>query len=431
MAAVPSAPADFVRENSEAQRFRVGDVIGERYQLLECIGVGAMGTVFRAHDRVLDAALALKLIRVDPEHTNTQRATQRLLLEARAIARISHPGIVRVFDFGCVKNVPFIAMELLRGESLLEFSEREGPLDPLRAVRVMLPVADAISVAHRRGVVHRDIKPETVILARDEFGRIQPKVVDVGVARLRVGGAGLTRPGALLGTPDYMAPEQAQGEPDVDQRADVFAFAVVLYELLTRRRPFSNGKSNYLSVLKAVVSEPARPITELGIAEPELWSILSRALEKSREARWESLRAMAEALAFWLIDKGVYADEYGASLRSTFLLSPPDTPLTLGSGERESRTLRRLAPPLAEAVPTDGAEDEDTAPPPALAVPPLISLPEMPSALPLAPLQMPVAPRAGALAAKTARPFPALLLLLIAVLVAALTTAVAFWLRTR
>jgi serine/threonine protein kinase len=97
---------------SEPAGFRAGDLIGERYQLCECIGAGAMGAVFRAHDRLLDAEIAMKLVRVDPEHPDAERATQRLLLEARAIARISHPGIVRIFDFGCVGGVPFIAMEL-------------------------------------------------------------------------------------------------------------------------------------------------------------------------------------------------------------------------------------------------------------------------------------------------------------------------------
>jgi serine/threonine protein kinase len=425
---------DFFEEDSDGARFRVGDLIGERYQLLECIGVGAMGTVFRAHDRVLDASLALKLIRIDPQHTNTERATHRLLLEARAIARISHPGIVRVFDFGCVKNVPFIAMELLRGESLLDFAEREGPVEPLRAVRMLLPVADAISVAHRRGVVHRDIKPENVILAKDEFSRIQPKVVDFGVARLRVGGAGLTRPGALLGTPDYMAPEQAQGEPDVDQRADVFAFAVVLYELLTQRRPFSHGKANYLSVLKAVVSEPARPLIDFGVDEPELWSIIARALEKSRDARWQTLRAMAEALAFWLLDKGVYADAYGASLRSTYLVGDPEVEPTLGSGERESSTLRRV--PADPVVPVASAPDDaepPTLPPPALLAAEPAGPSELPSAFPLATvLQASGEALQGPKTIESApsRPLSSVLLALASALVGAATTAGWFWLHS-
>jgi serine/threonine-protein kinase len=341
--------------------FREGDVIGDRYELCESIGVGAMGAVFRAHDRLLDAEIAMKLMRVDVDHADAERATQRLLVEARAIARISHPGIVRVFDFGCVGGVPFIAMELLNGESLLELMQREGPLDPVRAVRMMLPVADAISVGHRRAVVHRDIKPENVILATDELGRVQPKLVDFGVARLREGGSGLTRPGALMGTPDYMAPEQAQAEPDVDHRADVWAFAVLLYELMTLRRPFSDGKrSGYLSILKAVVSEAPHSLEERGVTDAALWNVLERAIQKSRDRRWQSMREFGDALAEWLLYQGVEEDAYGVSLRTRW-----GTQAAHGSSARppESDHLQSLT--LRRVLLKKRDEADPTLPPPA------------------------------------------------------------------
>jgi serine/threonine protein kinase len=410
-----------------APGFRVGDLIGERYVLQECIGSGAMGAVFRAHDRVLDAPLALKLIRLDPERTDNERATRRLLQEARAIARISHPGIVRVFDFGCVGGVPFIAMELLRGESLLEFLVREGPLDPVRAVRTILPVLDAVSVAHRRGVVHRDIKPENVFLASDEFGRARPKLVDFGVARLREGGHGLTRPGALLGTPDYMAPEQAQAEPDIDQRADVWACAIVLYELMTLRRPFNDGQSSYLAVLKAVVSEPARPIAEFGVNDEALWGIIRKALAKSRDERFQSVRAFGEALAFWLIDQGVLEDAYGASLRTSWLLGDHGEPPP-SSVESESVTLRRARPLISE-----GSSDEDelgTEPPPAMAVPPRLGSPlplAEPSLRPRPPISRFQERRPNTLESANSRQLSPLAAAIVAAVVAALATASIFW----
>ncbi|MFZ5891580.1 MAG: serine/threonine-protein kinase [Myxococcota bacterium] len=357
-------PDSFFEATSEPAGFRAGDVIGERYQLCECIGTGAMGAVFRAHDRLLDAEIAMKLVRVDPDHPDAERATQRLLLEARAIARISHPGIVRIFDFGCVGGVPFIAMELLNGESLLELMLREGPIEPVHAVRLLLPVADAISVSHRRAVVHRDIKPENVFLATDELGRIQPKLVDFGVARLREGGSRLTRPGALMGTPDYMAPEQAQAEPDVDHRADVWAFAVVLYELMTLRRPFSNGKqTGYLAILKAIVSEPPYSLAERGVSDPALWRIIERALEKRRENRWQSMRELGDALAEWLLDKGIEEDAYGGSLRTRWAKQSGSMTVAKPEAELESITVRRFPPPAGD----DGA----TLPPPATATPEL------------------------------------------------------------
>jgi eukaryotic-like serine/threonine-protein kinase len=352
---------------SEPPGFRAGDVIGERYELCECIGAGAMGAVFRAHDRLLDAEIAMKLVRVDPDHPDAERATQRLLVEARAIARISHPGIVRVFDFGCVGGVPFIAMELLNGESLLELMLREGPLDPVRAVRMLLPVVDAISVGHRRSVVHRDIKPENVFLATDELGRMQPKLVDFGVARLREGGSRLTRPGALMGTPDYMAPEQAQAEPDVDHRADVWAFAVVLYELITLRRPFSDEKhTGYLAILKAIVSEPPHSLAERGVTDPALWRVIERALDKRRERRWQTMRELGDALAEWLLDKGVEEDAYGVSLRTRWgAQAVAASALKSPHPELESLTIRRFPPGSPEG------EESVTVPPPATASPAL------------------------------------------------------------
>jgi serine/threonine-protein kinase len=432
--------AESLVEPSSAPGFRPGDVVGERYQLLELIGTGAMGAVFRAHDRVLDAPLAMKLIRLDPDCTDNERATQRLLLEARAIARISHPGIVRVFDFGCSGGVPFIAMELLNGESLLDLMLREGPLDPVEAVRMMLPIADAISVAHRRSVVHRDIKPENVFLAKDEFSRIQPKLVDFGVARVREGGSGLTRPGALMGTPDYMAPEQAQAEPDVDHRADVWAFAVVLYELMTLRRPFSEGgHASYLMVLKAIIAADPKPLTEFGVGDEALWEVLKKALAKNRSQRWQSLRALGEALAFWLMDRGVMEDAYGSSLRSVWLNGDHDAePESAKSSERESITLRRAATAEAPKPAPASMSDSETLPPPAVAAPPLMAVPvesgvREPRAAEASGVKMTSERRSAERGAATLESVPArrlspVALALVAALAAAIATATVFWL---
>lgn len=348
------------------QRFRPGDVISERYELLDCIGSGAMGAVYRAHDQVLDADVAVKLIRVDPERADRDRATQRLLLEARAIARISHPGIVRVFDFGCTDAAPFIVMELLEGETLSAVQAREGVLSPELAIQKLLPIADAVHVAHRRGVVHRDIKPENVFLSRDELGRTQPKLVDFGVARFRERGRALTRPGMLMGTPDYMAPEQARAEPDVDQRADVWAFGVVLYELVTGRRPFAQQRPSYLAVLQAIVSEQPTPTLELGVGDAALWAILEKSLAKSRSERWLDLRQMGTALARWLLDRGISEDACGVSLRTHWIAVEPS--------QRETKRLleRGLEPPTLRRTDADAAMlSGDTQPPPALSSPDL------------------------------------------------------------
>jgi serine/threonine-protein kinase len=208
--------------------------------------------------------------------------------------------------------------------------------------------------------VHRDIKPENVFLAKDELGRCEPKLVDFGVARLREGGTRLTRPGALMGTPDYMAPEQAQAEPDVDHRADIWAFAVVLYELMTLRRPFSQGaQQSYLMILRAIVSEPPEDIAQFGVAEPELWVILQRALAKRREQRFQSMRELGDALAAWLLEKGIGEDAYGSSLRARWLVGEG---AQASAAEFESITVRRASPKQTD-------EDGLTLPPPATATP--------------------------------------------------------------
>jgi serine/threonine-protein kinase len=287
--------------------------------------------------------------------------------------------------------------------------------------------------------VHRDIKPENVFLAKDEFSRVQPKLVDFGVARVREGGSGLTRPGALMGTPDYMAPEQAQAEPDVDHRADIWAFAVVLYELMTLRRPFSEGSHvSYLSVLKAIVSADPRPLTELGVGDDALWSILAKALAKDRAKRFQSLRAMGEALAFWLIDHGVIEDAYGSSLRAVWLSGDHDEePPRPSSSERESITLRRVSPAADE--PAGSMSDSETLPPPATASPPLVAAPSdsgpreimrvaEPSGVKTVLGRRSLGPAAGTLASTPLRRLSPLALALVAALAAAVTTAAAFWL---
>jgi serine/threonine-protein kinase len=240
-------------------------------------------------------------------------------------------------------------------------------MDAETAVRRTLPIADAIAVANRRGVVHRDIKPENVFLARDEFGRIQPKLVDFGVARLRERGAALTRPGVLMGTPDYMAPEQARAEPDVDQRADVWAFAVVLYELMTGRRPFARENASYLAILKAIVSEPPVPIHSLGAGDAALWTILERALAKRPSDRYGGLRELGEALAGWLLARGVSEDAYGASLRTNWAMVSGASRCST-----DSRAGGRIDPPTLPRAP-DQAELAfgETLPPPAVPVPQL------------------------------------------------------------
>ncbi|HEY3233567.1 MAG TPA: serine/threonine-protein kinase [Polyangiaceae bacterium] len=299
--------------------FRPGEVIADRYRLTHKVGEGAMGMVWVARNELLDVDVAIKLMRFDARSDPTNQYN-RLLQEARAAARLGHPAIVRVFDFGrTAEGTPFIVMELLQGESLADIMSREGRVDAIFAVRMLLPIVDALATVHDNGIVHRDIKPENIFIARDEYGRQHPKIVDFGVARFAETGHSLTRSGALMGTPDYMAPEQARGDPEVDHRSDVWALSVVLYEMMTGRLPFGDAETNYLAVLHSIVNDPVTPTLSFGVGDPQLWLILERGLRKSSDERWDNIRVMGEALALWLYERGAREDAYGASLKTTWL----------------------------------------------------------------------------------------------------------------
>lgn len=317
--AVPLAPDAVGNRRSDpgarARRYHAGEVIAEKYLLGRVLGQGGMGDVWLAHNQTLDIDVAIKLIRA--ESANADLA-DRLLTEARAAARLGHPAIVRINDFGKTSlGDPYIVMELLDGEDLAKTLVARGRLSPMKAVRSLLPIAHALTTAHTKGIVHRDLKPGNIFLAKTDEGHINPKLVDFGVAKLE--NEHPPRPshtGALFGSPLYMSPEQARGD-DVDHRADIWALAVVLYETMVGRPPF-DGK-NYNAVLYSITTNPPTPITDFALGDPELWAILDRALQKDPDRRWYSMRDFGEALARWLQDRGVFADITGASLETNWL----------------------------------------------------------------------------------------------------------------
>lgn len=342
--AVPSPPPD-----PDERRYQSGDVIAEKYRLDSAIGQGGMGAVWRAQNLVLDVTVAIKLIN---RQVASEEARKRLLIEARAAAQLAHPSIVRVHDFGTTeRGDPFIVMEHLRGEALASIVDRKGALEPTASVRLTLPVLAALVTAHNKGIVHRDIKPDNIILGKDENGNTVPKLVDFGIAKVSVGSDNLDEPsddsdeveaagrlarrltqsGRIVGSPDYMSPEQARGD-DVDARSDLWSLAVVLYEAMTGLAPF-HGASVDQVLIDVLVGEPAST-TSLGIGDASLWQILKRALTKRKEHRWQSAREMGHALATWLLTQGVDTDITGASVRehwlegtsSAVLSTPPPSP---------------------------------------------------------------------------------------------------------
>jgi serine/threonine-protein kinase len=294
-------------------------MIAGRYELVRLLERGGMGTVWVAHNRVLDVEVGIKLIGLE-DSDDAESLAQRLLEEARSAARLGHAAIVRVHDFGRTRfGDPFLAMELLEGEDLGDLLTREGRIEPVQAVQLLLPVAHALATAHERSIVHRDVKPENIFLSKNPEVGIQPKLLDFGIARILDRPRKLTVEGSVLGTPDYMSPEQARGG-EVGASSDLWSFCVVLYEAVTGTVPF-NGP-NYNALLRAIIEDEPQTIAEYGIDQAELSSILSKGLRKSPEERWHSMRELGEALADWLVQRDIGVDITGTSLARTWFRNP-------------------------------------------------------------------------------------------------------------
>ncbi|HET9955685.1 MAG TPA: serine/threonine-protein kinase [Polyangiaceae bacterium] len=288
-----------------------GDVIGGKYQLLRILGSGGMGAVWIARNRLLDIDVCLKLIR---QGANELEHRDRLQREARAAARLNDPAIVRVLDFGTTDlGEPYIVMELLQGSDLRTVLMERERIPPEEAVQLILPVIRAIGTAHDAGIVHRDVKPENIFVAKTTSGALQPKLLDFGIARLDADeNARLTKTGAVLGSPAYMSPEQARGEV-TDYRCDLWAIVLVLHEMLTGEATFD--APNYNAALQLILGKDPAPIDRFGIHEPVLSSVLEAGLNKDAKRRFQSAAQLGRALADWLLSRGVMTDLTGLSLR--------------------------------------------------------------------------------------------------------------------
>jgi serine/threonine protein kinase/WD40 repeat protein len=262
------------------------DRIG-KYEILAELGRGGMGTVYKARDPVLDRVVALKTMLGDVLAEPGMR--ERFLREARSAARLQHPNIVTVFEFGEVEGIPFIAMEFLEGDNLSEAGERGRLPDLASKLGVITQVCDGLGFAHRRGVVHRDVKPSNIYVLPS--GTV--KIMDFGIAWIE-GGTTTTRTGEVLGTPAYMAPEQFSGQP-VDYRVDIWAVGVILYELLTGRKPFDANTVGAL--IYQIVHAPPAPIDPRQCPLPaHLLAVVELALAKDPRQRFQDLADLARAL---------------------------------------------------------------------------------------------------------------------------------------
>ncbi|MEX0638503.1 MAG: serine/threonine-protein kinase, partial [Burkholderiales bacterium] len=222
-----------------------------RYRILDELGRGAMGVVYRAEDPSLDRVVALKTISLG-DADERKSYEKRFMLEAKAAGKLTHPNIVTIFDYGEEEDIAYMAMELLEGEDL-RTRIRDGDIAPMEAVEIALQVADGLGFAHEFGVVHRDVKPGNIMLL--ERGAV--KIMDFGIARMRHADTSRTSTGMVLGTPRYMSPEQISGQP-VDQRSDIFSLGTVLYEMLTQSTLFAGQDVNQIAH-SVTSTEPAPP----------------------------------------------------------------------------------------------------------------------------------------------------------------------------
>ena len=299
---------------------RPSDLIAGKYCLRHVLGIGGMGTVWAATNLDLDLDVAVKVIN---KGLCSDETRARLATEARAEAKVQHRGIVRVLDLGVTDaGEPFLVMERLEGRSLGDLLEEVGHLESVDAVRMMLPVIEALDYAHGRGVIHRDLKPDNIFLA-EHCGKTQPKLVDFGIAKLGDVPLDLrhTGRGAVVGSPGYMAPEHARGV-DVDHRADIFCASLVLYEAISGVSAFRG--SNYNALLRAVIEQDLQPITAHGRGDTELSRILERGLHKNPARRHASCLELGQALATWLMAHGETDDVTGEPLTSWWQRGPSE-----------------------------------------------------------------------------------------------------------
>jgi serine/threonine-protein kinase len=273
-----------------------GTVVGGRYQLITCVGRGAMGEVWRGKHLALNTELAVKLVDASA-HKDRDEILERFRIEGQSAGRLRSPHIVQIFDYGTEGAIAYMAMELLEGETLSDRLLRAGRFSMADTARVLHEIALGVSAAHEQGIVHRDLKPQNVFLAKIG-GRVIVKVLDFGIAKLTAAPPAdtlKTHAGMMVGTPAYMSPEQVMGNTQIDWRSDLWQLGIIAFECVCGRMPFD--ASSLGELFMKICSVPL-PVPSKSAPVPEAFDVwFARAMQRDPEKRFQSAREMAEALA--------------------------------------------------------------------------------------------------------------------------------------
>src|SRR6202451_4922942 len=284
------SPNDSSGLNASDAILQTGDVLGGRDEILQMLGEGGMGAVYKARDRELDRFVALKLIR--PELAANPSILARFKQELLLSRQVTHRNVIRIYDLGDADGVKFITMEFVEGQDLRSLIQEKKKFPPEEAVELMQQVCRALEAAHTLGIIHRDLKPQNIM--RDKTGRIL--VMDFGLART-LEGDGMTQSGALVGTMEYMSPEQALGKP-LDQRSDIFALGLIFYEMLTGQMAFK-ADSALASLIKRT-QEQVAPVSDHDATIPRsVSSIVQKCLERDLELRYKTAAELLADLETW------------------------------------------------------------------------------------------------------------------------------------
>jgi serine/threonine protein kinase len=345
-----------------------GEIIAEKYLVTGLIGRGGMGAVYVVEHRVTGKRLAVKCLL--PEHSNQPELVERFLREAQAAGRIQHRNVVDVFDVGKDGELLYIVMELLDGKQLADLMRDHAlPLDDM--LSILLHAMEGVAAAHAHGIVHRDLKPENIMVCVGQSGRLDdPRVLDFGISKLEEEASmPLTRSGVMMGTPYYMSFEQINSQRDLDQRVDVYAMGVILYESMSGQVPYMAESVGALAI--RMMSGPPRPLSELRPDLPTgLVDVVMRSIAKERDERYPTMQALIEAVRPF-VDKDV-PQALASARASVPMTTPARSSLRLSNGD--APTMRATPTPEGLRVFDDDDRSQRPVQPPARV--------EQPAALP-------------------------------------------------